>query len=333
MRCDNAAIRYAGLCILPAILGLLAACAPSERVVFVTSTNIGINTDNSVPALSVGFDRVEGVVGPVDDKGNMPGVFAYIDTNGGVFERNVRQLYATGKAASAIVKDKPSPSGDAEYSARTTNLGFFGTETVVGMKIGLPAGASTSPTGFTFGARRRELSMLPVGPKLDTYPSTLAMLDTSGAVNGKDASFGIVQFFAAGEPAQILAGTNSDIRSVFRQTAEDALTQRYSIERVAQSDTINDVLSCYQNVPTASKPDVWNDADQKGLFQGNAAVMAALTRDYQASGAPGTITNAAALQNADGIYRSIVSVPNAISADWGKKLIAHRDFVCAKAKS
>jgi hypothetical protein len=78
---------------------LAAACADPDRVLFVTSSQLGITVDGATQQGNVSLSRFEGVIAPVYDGGAVPPVYARLGTDGGFFTPKVSQLYTTGDAA------------------------------------------------------------------------------------------------------------------------------------------------------------------------------------------------------------------------------------------
>lgn len=120
---------------------LLSACA-SDRGTFVTFTGLGLNTHPTNPALSIAYDRFDGFAGPIDPDGSMPSVYSWIDSNGELFDRKVRQVYATGKAAETIAREfgKNSKSTDQVTGSKGGVAPNGGGDTVNASK----SGASTT---------------------------------------------------------------------------------------------------------------------------------------------------------------------------------------------
>ncbi len=228
------------LCVCGAIM---SGCSTSAY--FVTKTSLSIVDVDSAPAgASIAYDRVEGFFAPLNDDGTLPPVVARIETDGGLLNTKVRQIYATGDAAQMITAGKiegqeegdgksgesrqkvqpalfttesrdvvgqptPAPADLASKANRKRRaVAFFGTSTTTGLKVGFsPSGV---PNGFLLGFRRKELSVLPELHKGTdghyVYPQLLAALDTSAQVAPNDGTrLGICQSFAAGVAAVELA--------------------------------------------------------------------------------------------------------------------------------
>ena len=226
--------------ILPALAVLLLAggCAQSDRVLFVTSSSLGINVDSKPPTASLAYDRTEGFIGPRYDNGGMPEVVAMIDSDGGLFRPEVRQLYAAGAAATTAV------GGNATGPATLTGgrrLAFFGTSTTTGFKIGFGE-ASPIPDSFLFGFRRKEASLIPLATPgqgteaKDVYASVLGSYDSGMTATGNvdQPKFRMKQFFATGQAAEALA-RRAEVRGVFTGAARDSLRDTLSPEVYAEN--------------------------------------------------------------------------------------------------
>lgn len=92
------------------LLPLAGGCTDPNRVMFVTSTTIGGTLEAKEGAGKIAFDRTEGVIGPALEDGQMPSVYGYLATDGGIISRNTKQVYATGRAAEHL--SVPSCTGD-----------------------------------------------------------------------------------------------------------------------------------------------------------------------------------------------------------------------------
>ncbi len=205
---------------------MVAGCASNDRVVFVTSTNLGLNVDATTNSASIAYDRIEGYFAPTYESGGLPPVVGSIEMGGDIFTPEVRQVYATGHAAElATLKDLDPDTGKPLLKRQDGKSAFFGTSTTLGLNVTLTAGGV--PSSMNFGFRRKEASVLPLGYDDDTeediYPSVLASIDTVTHA-GKDENVGLEnqQFFATGVAAENLA-QNQKIRGVFVATAEEAL--------------------------------------------------------------------------------------------------------------
>lgn len=213
----------------------LAGCTNPDSVLFVTKTSISVlDADTKPPQISIAYDRTEGFIGPRFENGAVPPVYGSIESDAAILNPKVRQLYATGDAAELVTGGTPADCyKDLAGEAR---LMFFGTTTNTGLKItfgttGAP-GAVALPDSFSFGFRRKEFSLIPVGEtvrqsgpdctpdtsgvRIKRYPAVLASIDTTGRI-GDTANLGqpgqpagnvglqTAQFIATGAAARNLA--------------------------------------------------------------------------------------------------------------------------------
>lgn len=253
---------------------VLAGCAtPKETAIFVTKTSFSLVDVDTVPAsVSIAYDRVEGYVGPRFDDGTIFPVAAVLETRGEGLNREIRQIYATGKAA-RIVTTQGSWVDDREPTVpggQENKVLLFGTGTAIGVKVGFADG-TLLPTSFTLGYKRKEASVIPVD-KL-RQPSVLATFDNGTGVNAADAGskpvleFGVEQFFATGRAADNLA-LNGTIRAHFRDKAEKAMgeVEKYRNEEALQGRLALDTLNCFSKLGDDKLDQVWNNAEALGVF-------------------------------------------------------------------
>lgn len=229
--------------ILLAMLVLSGCSAPRDTVLFVTNTSFGITADSKPATVNIAYDRQEGYLGPRTVNGGMPPVVASIQTNGDVFNPKVRQVYATG-AAATLVTDPAATTGPAnDLTGLDGKMVFFGTATSVGLKVGFDD--SGTPDNMLFGYKRKELSVIPLasdGGKV-VYPSVLASIDTTAATSTlKDTGLSVSQYFATGRAAELLAANNASIRGSFATLSSNAmlsnLTPQQQQEALAQGTQI-----------------------------------------------------------------------------------------------
>lgn len=290
---------------------LLTACASGPNtVVFVTKTSLGIDVEQTPPTASIAYDRVEGYFGPRYDTSAVPPVLAIFTTNGQLLGREVKQVYATGNAArllanrSALVPADPALTGGIKPM-------FFGTSTTVGMKIGYEAGGSTST--FTFGYKRKELSVIPVTD--GAFPSVLATLQTDiNAATASTTSFGAGQLFATGTAASDLARL-TEVRDVFMSKADAALSA-YRAEERQQGRHALVTLSCLASLSDAQLPKVWTNAEELDVLDKDAKI-----------GEFSKLTPAAAREK----YTRYIALLNADSQDTTLRMNLHRQYVCGLA--
>lgn len=271
----------------------LAGCATKD-VVFVTKTSIGVDVD--AQSASLAYDRTEGYLAPrFPDQPAVP-VFASVATDGKLLNRNVKQVYATGNAArivSAASQQAPQPGAqpalfrntglDAQAAAevrpadapaaaapRSPTTGpapektmFFGTGSVIGFKLGF--GASSAVDAFTFGFKRKEVSIIPHDEHDGDLPSVMASLDTgteAAAANG--SQFTTKQFFATGAAAESLA-RNPQIQKQFQDEAKTRLAQ-YHEDELHQRNYALTSVACVTALDDEQAKKVWQNVQALSLF-------------------------------------------------------------------
>lgn len=220
---------------VPIFSALLFLTGCSDSVLFVTTTQIGVDLDQKTQSMSIGYDRYEGFIGPVYDTGGVPPVIASIDSDLGIVENKVKQIYATGDAARIAAGGAAQDDGkDKKKLIGERRVMFFGTGTTFGFRTT----ASTQGLGsFNLGIKRQEFSYIPIGEKSgsknstdakkeDVYASVLATLDldtsrdTTQPLAGKEKVAGFKQFFATGDAAEKLA---EKFQPALQQKADDAI--------------------------------------------------------------------------------------------------------------
>ncbi len=230
--------------------GLLTACA-NDRVAFVTSSSVGLNFDSTTRSASIAYDRVEGYYTPKYQNGALPPVLAHIETDRGIFNPEVSQVYATGNAAKIAAGHPTDVPDDIPLLVREGgDIAFFGTSTALGVKVAFGA---TTPTSFLFGFGRKEVSVLPLGQEtvtidgndvlVDVYPSVFASIDTkTDASTLNDAGLKVRQFFATGLAAEQLAG-NPAVNSAFEMLAAESIRANLSEKAINRHNEHLDSLS------------------------------------------------------------------------------------------
>lgn len=246
----------------------LAGCATPDYVLFVTKTSIGIDFDSKPASASIAYDRIEGYIAPSYDSGEIPAVVASVKSDGGIFNPQIRQIYATGDAAEIVVgaRTYPDKTKDKEVPKLQGNkkLMFFGTTTTTGLKVGF---STNLPDSLIFGFKRKEFSFIPLGTvgtgaeAYDVYPSVLASIDTA-AKAGTPSETGLrnAQFFATGQAARFLA-TNEDIRGDFKRQAERSLAVATGLSQTEAARA----LRAYANAPGLTEAE--KDSRQKKIEQ------------------------------------------------------------------
>lgn len=229
---------------IPLAALVLAGCANTGRVIFVTTSSLGLNVDSKPPTASIAYDRIEGYYGPRYDNGALPPVVASIQTDGAIFNPKIIQVYATGAAAVKAVQSPGAPDGPHELqgSQGTSRQVFFGTTTTLGLKAGFSV-EGPYPESFVFGYKRKEFSYIPLGSTrnasgqaIDVYPSVLGTIDTTANVQTQSGtSLKTSQFFATGWAAETLA-SHPNIAAVFKVKAQDAVSSALSADQLRRAE-------------------------------------------------------------------------------------------------
>ena len=208
----------------------LSACAGTDRVVFVTNTELGIGADTATGNANLGFSSTNVVLGPAyPETGALPEVYGAIRSDGTLFAPKVRQAYATGDAA--ILVSKPSNCNgciDPEVvpqpkpKSGERRLMVFGTHSNIGFNVNFNG---TLTNAINLGYKRQEISSVPLlsderreelADHEDHYGSLLAAI----SLGFKDGDYNLGQLFAVGSAAENLARTES-----FRQSFQDQIFQ------------------------------------------------------------------------------------------------------------
>jgi hypothetical protein len=319
---------------------LLAGCADvSRNVVFVTKASVGIDVDTTAQTASVAYDRTEGYFAPRYANQEPVAVYASVATNGAMFDRKIRQVYATGRAAeivstpsqaaavprqalyrrtsmdTAAASPAQRPAAPAGPAGQPTDKSmFFGTGTVIGFKVGM--GTSTIDT-FTFGYKRKEVSLIPHAPDDGDFPSVMASLDTGTAVtiqpNG--SKFDVSQFFATGTAAEALA-QNRTIHEQFQDEAQSRLSEYREDER-HQRDYALTSLACLSELDDAGAQQVWENAGQLQLFPPSAIQR---------------LKTAPSVAAARSIYTKEMTITDAYSKTMTGLMRGHLAYVCSLRK-
>ena len=310
--------------ILAAFVGAsaLAGCAgDTDTALFFTHTIIGIDADSAPPGIGIGYDRTEGYIGPRMGNGEVPPVVAALESDSSFFGNNTRQVYAAGDAA-LIVQGEDVGDSDGELKGDEKRMMFFGTTTSVGLKAVF---GQATPNSFTFGYKRRELSVLPLAKTDDDtyeFPSVIASIDSTGRAESVDGTkVDLLQFFGTGRAAEKLA-ENSAVKKVFERVSENAL----GVSATAAA-------SCYLGLAHEIRRNVWKNANEANLIS-DAVLKAANDRYDMAKAETGGIHSAAGaahLRRADQIYAGALITAAGDSANraaWNR----HNNDVCAAAK-
>lgn len=313
----------------------LTGCDTTDKVLFVTNTSLGVNTDAAPLQFSVAYSRTEGVLGPTLPDGSMPSVYAFINADGGLLDRKVKQLYATGPASQIVLGAAIPPSCSTCVPLSPGDrrkLAFFGTDAGYGLKIAfstLETGGVPVPSSMILGFKRKEISILPLSETSGgtVYPSTLAGIDSQSAAASNSATFGILQLFASGAAADRLAA-DSTIQGMFTAQARKSLAAQYDAARGTQDTARADILTCYGGLPARGKMAAWENADDLSLF-GGSQVIGAL-RGYYDAGQKDTATQFDNMNKGTDLYASQLNKPGAMSPDFITALNAHQKHVCNK---
>jgi hypothetical protein len=309
---------------------LLGACAsPEHHAIFVTKTSLAVLDADTAPAsVSIAYDRTEAYVGPRFSDGQVAPVAGSIETDGRIFNRRIRQVYATGDAArfatTPVGVPLPAATPQGQATDPASRVMVFGTSTSLGLKLGFVEG-TVLPNSFTLGYRRKEASVIPVEPGL--FPSVIGVLQSdvdAAAADGArpEPAFGLAQLFATGEAAATLA-QREDVRRAFTDRTAKAIDplQVYRSEEARQGRAVLDLLACLGRLPDDRLARVWNNAEDLGVFE-SAGLPTALARVRAA-------TTPAAQRAA---YTDDISLLNADAAAHTAQLLAHKDAVCRLAR-
>lgn len=251
MRIDFGWARLLRLAAALSLAGLLAACADTDHVLFVTNTNVGVGYDATTLSGHVGYKRQEVYAGPAyTEYGGLPPVAASLQSDLNWLAPSSTQYYVTGDAAliathriaaPTVDETRPGSFTDQQASERCRmnagctwssdaprSLSVVGTSSHVGLVVKT---ASSALSALDFGYGRQEASLLALRTKSggvgDIYPSAFASIkvDTDKDASGIASGLAITQFFATGGAADALAGT-SEVRTSFATMAKaQALTQ------------------------------------------------------------------------------------------------------------
>lgn len=216
------------LLMMVSLMTAFYGCASTSKVVFVTSTEIGMGADAKIGNVNIGYDRNELVVGPAyPETGAAPPVYARLESNLKVFSPEVKQLYATGHAAEIATEARNSTQARGGLYG-TRKIMIFGTTTNLGLKVHF---AGNVPDSMNFGYKRKEMSVIPLKDKESTesapdeYASVIAGLGLStDATSFSGSGVKLSQFIATGSAAENMARDES-VSSLFKDAASNALNQ------------------------------------------------------------------------------------------------------------
>jgi hypothetical protein len=152
--------------LLAPILTLLAAGC-TDRAVFVTSTDIGINANVTTEQVHIGYGRTELFQGPsYPNAGSVPEVVGYLGSNLEVFSPKIHQVYATGKAADLVtqpeVPEQTAEESDSLEGARRPCSSAPNPISVSSLVSPMPRQAASSSA--TIGKKSRSYHFAPTLP-------------------------------------------------------------------------------------------------------------------------------------------------------------------------
>lgn len=311
----------------PIALAVLAGCAGGpDHAAFVTKTSLAlVDLDSTPAALSFGYQRAEGYIGPRLADGSLLPVYGFLTTDSAGLGRSLGQVYATGCAAEVVATGgTPASAASATGSACQPSSALalerqplvFLTGTSVGLALGW--GADQRPN-INLGYRRKEGSLIPVAA--GAMPSVLATHRNDLAINAPStqpgrpaAAIGVTQFFATGQAAIALA-QRREIVDAFRDSADGALNVLRDADR-EQLRQSNAVMTCAAAVPDALWPKVWQNAQEQGVLP--AAEAARLPQLSPAQ--------------ARSLHADYASLRNNDKPESTQALTRHRHYVCGLAQ-
>ena len=322
---------------------MLTGCATEDTAIFVTKTSVSImDADSTPPNISIAYNRDEGYFGPRYNSGAVPSVFASIRSDGNIISPKIDQLYATGNAAEIATGVDPSKvTVDTSQMTGAEELMFFGTTTSTGFKVDI--GPNFVPKGLLLGFRRKEYSVIPLATEAKTkdgkdtvkaYPSVIAAINTVGESKREGDALSVNldnrQYFATGVAAEKMAEV---LRSEFQMRAAEDVGAIGLAQKLAGSE----LLSCYVGVHVTKRPDVWRDADKKGLFfdkPGEQMTLNAMLTAYKSAvNANGDVVDPDRLARIDRRYANRILTPNIEALGRLDAIKAHSKITCELSKA
>lgn len=319
----------------------LTGCATVDDVLFVTKTSIGFELDSKPATASISYDRIEGYFGPRYDNGAVPPVFASINTDGKILNPQIKQLYATGAAATNLALGSGQSVKAPSDLSGSKKLMFFGTTTTTGLKVGF---TSNIPDNFVLGFKRKEFSLIPLGKRrvepddsnnskrvVDVYPSVLASIDT-GARTGAPSDTSLIthQLFATGEVAAEL-GKEPDLKNLMKKRTKDA----FEVYKLALGDQQTEaliVLRCLTNIEDKQLPSVWEDAKRHNLFYSSDKYDKLITAYSNAVKETDIEVREQKIRGLRNRYADDIGITDGSTPTRAQMLQAHGKFVCDLAK-
>ncbi|MEH6385762.1 MAG: hypothetical protein V7780_14225 [Colwellia sp.] len=306
----------------------LSGCSTTDSAVFVTKTTIAvIDVDSTPGTVSFAYDRVEGFFGPNYENGAVPPVVASMKTSGEITSPTIKQLYATGEAATLVINPDAigyQQSSDDELVGGRKAL-IFGTSTSLGFKFGL----SNSIPNFTLGYKRKEASYIPIHKgtdgNSDKYSSVLASIDTTITTDIDGNEFENGQYFATGEAAKLLA-VQPYIKDAFKNSAESALGS-YDENFSKQVENHSGIIRCAFNLSEEQWKSVIDNGIAANLFSDLDDTLVSSLKQFSAS------------KSADDLLKLMKLYSEAIAGgidptnDHSLLLKTHENLVCNLAGS
>ncbi len=320
------------LLIIMSVAFLVSGCLQHDKAIFVTSTSLALLEGDTKPAgASIAYKRVEGYLGPNNADGTAPPVIAAIQSDGKIFNPKIRQLYATGEAATAAASGTDCDSTNVSDSGKRQYM-FFGTSTTTGISVGT---TSSMPDSFVFGFKRKELSVIPLVEKPDAkgyvYPSVLASIDTTGQLvdqtKAGSLEFKNNQIFATGDAACVMAKA---LNPEFIKRVRLSVGEQQRMESAR-------ALNCYAGVRLSDRQLVWRDADFKSLFHEDKSeqggILASLEKLYAKAVVNGAVVDANVLFQADRLYSASVFIFDQEDTERLTNLAEHSNFICGLSRA
>ena len=166
------------------------------------------------------------------------------------------------------------------------------------------------------------------------YPSLIAAINTVGESKREGDALSVSldnrQYFATGVAAEKMA---EFLRSEFQMRAAEDVGGIGLAQKLAGSE----LLSCYAGVPVTKRPDVWRDADKKGLFfdkPGEQMTLNAMLAAYKlAVNANGDVVDPDRLARIDRRYTNRILTPNIEALGRLDEIKAHSKITCELSKA
>ena len=166
--------------IIACILFILTGCGSLGRdnILFLTKTSLGVDVDSKPLTFDVGYDRKEGVIGPVMEKGRIHTNMSSFHTKVGIVNQAIGQSFSTGQAATLMSKyiassARPEPTKfipDNEIFNKVNELDVplekkryvFVTDTSFGFRVNFGMETGGLPDALSLGYKRKEMAFVPL---------------------------------------------------------------------------------------------------------------------------------------------------------------------------